>query len=83
MNIKSIDNKTKEIILCIIARGGMYGDIARMYQNDTEKSYFFILECSKQCHTSLTYIYWGNKLTNEIEQYKNSYGNLIQSNNTL
>lgn len=66
---------THKLMSYIISKGGLYADIARLYIDNHENSVMFILECSKQCHSNIAQLYWGDDLTDEIKKYKKTYDN--------
>jgi hypothetical protein len=53
----------------IIEKGGLAGQCARLYRNNTELSDAFIKECALQCHLAGARKLWGEKLTHEILNY--------------
>lgn len=62
--------KTKNSILNqLIAKGGIYGNAAKIYLKDEIKSRELIFECFLQCHVPNAKIKWGEKLISEIKIY--------------
>lgn len=75
MNIEHEKTLTKKIMRLIISKGGLYSDIAKLYIDNHEKSVLFIFECSKQCHSAIAQLYWGDDLTKKIKSYSSSLNN--------
>ncbi len=62
-------NKRTDILNAIISKGGLMGNCAKLYLNDEVMGHQFIIECSEQCHLSLTFEYFGKELVYDIVKY--------------
>lgn len=73
MEIIVLTKSRIEILHQIISKGGLYGNIAKLYLNDSIKSHQFLLECSEQCHHISLIEFFGNELIEDIVTYNESY----------
>ncbi|MFN8116793.1 MAG: hypothetical protein U0W65_11815 [Bacteroidia bacterium] len=69
MKIITTQENRIDILQRIINKGGLYGDIANFYKNDSFKSHQFLLECSEQCHHTSLIEFFGEQLIEDIILY--------------
>lgn len=61
---------SKNLLLKVIRRGGLYGKCATLYINEPLKRQQFLMECADQCNKVMAKKLWGKNLIKEIQKFK-------------
>ena len=62
-------NLERKIINALIKKGGLYGEVANLYKNDSVKSRQFIYGCYEQLKHETAVNFFGEKLAAQIKYY--------------